>query len=181
MKMKLSRQEFLSKWRVLRGYAPLRDDVTVTRSDGLDFDAILESEMDAWYRRLLLEGDEWQLAPEELSSGVTLPPPSGGGVTFALPSEAVRVLRVRLSGWKRAATVVSDPAGTPALCQLHPYSRACTANPVAVVSTDGSVSLYPACESDRLVSLQCVMMRDGEFAFDSSALGSIKHLLLKNS
>ena len=170
MKIKLSRQEFLSKWRVLRGYAPLRDDVSVTRTDGLDFDTQLECEMDAWYRRLLLEGDEWQLAPEELASEMVLPAPADGGVTFRLPDGAVRLLRVRLSGWRRAATIVSDPDATLALCQLHRYSRACASNPVAVVSPDGTLALYPATASDRLVSLQCVMLRDDEFAFDSSAL-----------
>ena len=71
MKLKFTRQEFLALWRTLRGYAPLRDDVSLTRSDGLDFDRRLEAEMDYWYRRLLAEGDEAMLVPEELAGDVT--------------------------------------------------------------------------------------------------------------
>lgn len=170
MKLKMSRQEFLSRWRALRGYAPLRNDVSLSRSDGLDFDARLEAEMDGWYRRLVLEGDESLLAPEELAPGVSLSAPADGCVTLTLPPHAARVTGVRLSGWRRAATVVTDPECNLALRQLHPYTRACEANPVAIVYPDGEMALYPASESDRLVSLRCAMMRDNEFAFDSAAL-----------
>ena len=173
MKLKMSRQEFLSRWRTLRGYAPLRNDVSLSRSDGLDFDLSLEAEMDGWYRRLVLEGDVSLLAPEELAAGMSLPAPADGCVTLALPPHAVRVTGVRLSGWRRAATIVTDPECNLALRQLHPYTRACESNPVAVVYPDGEMALYPACAADRLVSLRCAMMRDDEFAFDSAALGLI--------
>lgn len=170
MKLKLSRNEFLARWRVMRGYAPLRNDVNVVRSDGLDFDLMLEAEMDRWYSRLLREGDLSLLAPEELASSVALPAPAEGCVTLTLPAAAVRVVCVRLSGWSRPATVVTDPDCNMALRQLHPYTRACSENPVAVLYPDGELALYPASDSDRLVTLQCAMLRDAEFAMDSAAL-----------
>lgn len=170
MKLKFTRQEFLARWRALRGYAPLRNDVSLTRSDGLDFDGRLEAEMDCWYRRLLLEGDGSLLAPEELARGFALPAPSDGGVTVTLPREVIRVLRVKLSGWRCPATIVTDPESNMALRQLHPYTRACASSPVAVFYPDGDLALYPAASADMLVTLQCVMCRDDEFAFDSAAL-----------
>lgn len=130
--------------------------------------------MDYWYHRLLLEGEESLLAPEELARSVPLQSPSDGCVTLSLPQEVVRVLLVRLSGWRCPATIVADPESNLALHQLHPYTRACAASPVAVVYPDGRLSLYPATSADTLETLQCAMLRDDEFAFDSAALASIK-------
>lgn len=173
MKLKLSRKDFLARWRSMRGYAPLRDDVDMARGDGLDFDMLLEAEMDCWYQRLLREGEVRLLAPEELAPALAMPSPADGAVTLTLPPGVVRVVVVRLSGWMRPAEIVTDPGCNKAMRQLHPYTRACAENPVAVLHPDGRLALYPASASDRLVSLQCVISRDDEFAMDSAALGGV--------
>ena len=176
MKLKFTRQEFLALWRTLRGYAPLRDDVSLTRSDGLDFDRRLEAEMDYWYRRLLAEGDEAMLVPEELAGDVTPEADDDGCLSVELPPGAVRVLMVKLSGWCTPATVVTDPECNMALRQLHPYTRACASAPVAVLHPDRRLALYPSTPSDTLATLQCAMLHDDEFTIDSSALHTVNEI-----
>ena len=116
MKLKMSRQEFLSRWRALRGYAPLRNDVSLSRSDGLDFDARLEAEMDGWYRRLVLEGDEPLLAPEELAADVSLSAPADGCVTLTLPPHVARGDRRQAFGLATARPPLSPTPSATWLC-----------------------------------------------------------------
>ena len=176
MKLHLTRDEFLALWRILRGYSPLRTDTSVQRSDGMDLDPILLAEMDDWYLRLLLEADTAMLAPEDMAASVDMPVPDGGAVTLALPPEVVRVLAVKLSGWSRPACILRDPDSRRALMQQHPYTRACAGSPVAVMHTDGVLSLYPASQTDRLVTLSCAVRRDGEYVFDSAALRGVSSI-----
>lgn len=181
MKLKFTRGEFLAQWRMMRGFAPLRNDAAVTRTDGIDLDSLLEAEMDAWYRRLIRDGDGDTLVAEELAGDIILPEPSEGCVTVSLPPEVARVLTVRLSGWRCPATVVTDPESATALRQLHPYTRAGADSPVAVSYPDSRLALYPATAFDTLDTLQCVMLRDDEFVMDSSALNLIGNLSCEKS
>lgn len=175
--MKFTREEFLDYWRMMRGFAPLRNDAVVTRTDGIDFDPMLEAEMDAWYRQLVRDGDPASLVAEELAGDIVLPAPADGCVTVSLPPGALRVLYVRLSGWRCPAAVVTDPDSAVALRQLHPYTRAGADRPVAVLYPDGRLALYPASGSDTLESLECAMLCDDEFVFDSSALNLIPKIM----
>ena len=170
MKLHLTREEFLALWRTHSGYTPsVCGDACVQRSDGMDLDSILMAEMEEWYRKLLLEADESLLAPEDIAADTAMPAPSGGSVTIHLPPGVLRVLCVRLSGWSRPACIVTDPDSPTAVSQLHPYTRACADSPVAVLHTDGSLSLYPAASGDRLSALVCAIRRDGIYSFDRAA------------
>ena len=42
--------------------------------------------------------------------------------------------------------------------------------------TDGVLSLYPASQTDRLVTLSCAVRRDGEYVFDSAALSGVSSI-----
>lgn len=174
MKQHFTKTEFLDVWRELKGYVPLRNDATVVRTDGIDLDLALTAGMDDWYARLLREGEERYLAPEDLSGVVSIPVPAGGGVTLQLPEGTVRVLHVKLSGWLAEARVVTDPSGAVALRQLHPFTRTCGERPVAVLHPGGELALYPASGTDELERLVCVVEREGVYAMDSSALNLIQ-------
>lgn len=173
MKHHLTREEFLELWRTLRGFSPLRNDAAVTRSDGIDIDSVLMAEMDAWYGRLLREADESLLAPVDIASEVLLQPPVDGCITVSLPPAVVRLLRVKLSGWRCPAAIVTDHECNMALRQLHPYTRACSDSPVAVLYPGGGLSLYPAESLDSLETLLCVVDSDGTYSFDNAALEGI--------
>lgn len=174
MKLHFTKTVFLDVWRELKGYAPLRNDATVVVShDGLDLDMALTAEMDDWYARLLREGEERYLAPEDLSAETAVPPPVDGGVTLQLPEGTVRVLHVKLSGWLAEARVVTDPRCALAMRQLHPFTRATPRLPVAVVHPGGELALYPAGPLDAVERLVCVVERDGVYAMDRSALNLI--------
>ena len=165
--------EFLARWRALRGYAPLRDDAIVSAADLPDMNMILRAEMDEWYTRLLLEGDPHLLEPENIAGDVVMPPPVDGCVTIGLPPGTVRVLSVRLSGWCAPATVITDSGCAEALRQNHPFTRAGASAPVAISGTDGSLRLSPVTAGDTLVSLVCVIRREGLYTMHPSALASI--------
>ena len=172
MKQKFTREEFIAKWRELKGFAPMYYDGHLVVTDGIDLNYSFGTEADEWYRRLLREGDESLLWKEDLASEVTLR--SGDGcLILALPEGVVRVTDVRLTGWRRRARVVDDPESIIAQRQLHPYTRSCSDNPVAVYYPDNSLALYPAEGDERLAELKCVVMRDDEYAFDTAALAPI--------
>lgn len=166
-----SRSEFLARWRALRGYAPLRNNTQV--ADNPDLSLKLGAEMDEWYTRLLLDGDPSMLEPEQLAGETLLPPPEDECITLTLPPGTMRVLSVRLSGWRVPARVITAPACAVARRQEHPYTRACASSPVAVFTPDGVLRLYPASPLDTLESLVCVIRREGEYSMHPAALASV--------
>lgn len=171
MKLKFTREEFLEKWRELKGYAPLRNDGAVVRIDGLDIDFGLGCDMDRWYRELLTQGDVALLWPEDVSGAVETES-SDGYLEVSLPREAVRVAYVKLRGWRRGVSKLTDPDSNLALRQTSDFARACGDSAVAVMLGDNRLRLYPASEGEEIERLECVMLRDDEFRFDSAALGN---------
>lgn len=174
MKQHFTKIEFLDVWRALRGYAPLRNDATVVRDDGVDLDMALTAEMDDWYGRLLREGEERYLAPEDLSAETVMAAPVDGGLVLQLPQGTVRVLHVKLSGWQSEARVVTATRSALALRQLHPFTRASSAQPVAVMHPGGALALYPAGGTDAVERLEGVVAREGEYDMDTPALNLVR-------
>lgn len=102
-----------------------------------------------------------------------MPEPSDGCYALTLPPEAVRVLEVRLSSWRSPARIVTSATHPLAARQLHPFTRATPSHPVAVFA-GGVLRLYPASAADSLATLRCVTFREGEYAFDDSALAGMQ-------
>lgn len=176
MKLNLSPAQMLAQWRLHSAYSLPLTDAVCRRNDGIDSDAIMRVDIDAWYRRLLAEGEPGLLAPEDLSRSVTSVACADDGCTLVtLPAEVVRVTEVRLSGWKCPARIVTSPTHILALRQMHPFSRATPSHPVAVF-TGGALRLYPAgSPGDSLVTLRCVSLREDEYRLDESAFSQLHH------
>lgn len=178
MILHLDRAQMLEQWRLHRAYLPKSSLTAVTRFDTIDTDAILEAEMDAWYRRQLLEAPPELLCPADLSGQVVFigEKAADGSTPVSLPSSVVRVLDVRLRSWLRPAVPVTDPSDALVSLQLHPYTRATPSLPVALLC-GSELRLYPgASDSDMLLSLRCVVLTEGLYEFDSSLLSSLRQL-----
>lgn len=174
MKMHLSREQMLSLWRLFRLLEPIRSDVAVSRSDGIDLDSILLAEMELWYKKLLLNSPPHLLVAHDVASEVTLSSAPGGALVVTLPEGTFRVLSVKLSDWESAAEIVAHDS-PEARCQLNPYSRAVPSSPVAVLSGD-RLTLYPATSGSVLQELNCVIYTEGEYEFMREALATITPL-----
>lgn len=169
MKLQLNEAQMLDLWRRQQGMLPLRDDLDAVRTDGLDFTPRLKAEMDAWYLRLLETAPAGLLAPEDCHEleGEQV----AGAMVVELPRDTVRILGVKLSGWKCSASVTDDPCSPLARSQRCALTRACAEAPVAVWDrAAGTLSLYPAVSDDLIVQLDLVVRREGEYSFDRAAL-----------
>jgi hypothetical protein len=163
----------LKMWRLRRYREPLRDDCSVTHTDGLDTDRLLTMEMREWYINLLDTADTRLLDITDIAADVALKANSDGSATVALPAECRRVVEVNIDGWKRPATIT--PADTHlASLQLSEMSRGGAADPVAV-ARPGSLTLYtPPSAQSKLTSLKCIAEpADGSYRFDELALSLI--------
>lgn len=171
-KLHLTRSQMLERWRLFSGFLPLQPGLSLPRTDGgLDLDTLFEAQMTAWYSNLLLSAPERLLAPLELADTFLLPPPVRGGITFSLPQGAVRLLGVRLMGWAGDAEIMTDSSSPRALRQLHPFTCATPLDPVAICRPDGTVTIYPASDSENILeSLRVAGHPDELFHFDEEAL-----------
>lgn len=178
MKLHLTAEEMMGYWRLLRGYEPLRSDHAVVRRDGVDLDALLQKEIDAWYASLLDTAPASMLAPEEIASSLTAVRHADNSVTVVLPDSCRRLLSITLEGWERPAVPVDAADAEATLnAQANPYSRGGAAEPVAILFPNRLLRLFslPASVADaEVASAVAVVEPDGTFYdFDSSALTTI--------
>ncbi len=172
MEIHLDRSQMLAAWRLHRAFEPVRNDSSVTRTDGIDLDELLSAEMELWYVNLLLTAPEYLLITTDLSPDVSLSVTDRGATVIPLPAGVMRVPEVKLRSWAAPATVVV--AGSPeAVRQCYPFTRATADAPVAVKCGD-ELRLYPAAVyGDALDSLRCIIHKPGEYSFMQSALATI--------
>lgn len=173
MKTTLSQPEMLRQWRLRRLYEPLRNDCAVTRTDGIDLDAILLTEMENWYRGLLLTAPADLLVTDDIASSAAMTADSDRTVTIPLDADICRVVEVRLSSWSRPATVIIDPCCPLALSQRHRFTRGGASQPV-VLFMPGQLTLFCVPPRSRLTSLIVVRRpQEGTYALDTAALALI--------
>lgn len=67
MTVKLTKEEMLRRRRIADGLEPLRTDCTIARTDGIDIDAYLATELRRRYLHLLDHAPRELLATENLS------------------------------------------------------------------------------------------------------------------
>lgn len=173
MKLKLSRSEMLSQWKFRRYLEPLRADCRLTRSDGIDLDAYAAAEMRQWYLRLLATAPLEYLAPADLTLTATLKRGDGNKGVITMPAGTVRIARVRLSGWQRDATVVTDRASRDGRMQCNRFACGGIENPVAVWSGDGRLELFSLPSLTGVPLIECltavVDQGDETYEFDERA------------
>jgi hypothetical protein len=166
-----TKQQMLAQWKLRRLLEPLRSDCRITRSDGVDLDAYATRKMRLWYLDLLANAPVEMLATTDISANVTVKSAADGTLTLDLPDTVMRVVRVRLEGWKCDATLT--PAGsTLALRQRNRFACGGVEHPVAVVSRH-HLELYSAANTLVVpaVELLKVVVDPGEevYRFDERA------------
>lgn len=175
MKIHLSSDEMLAQWKLRRGFAPLRADCVISRTDGIDLDNLLRLEMRDWYLNLLATAPFEMLATTNIASDIAVVPTGEGGAVVMLPESCRRIVEFQLDGWQRPAIIVDDPLCHLARIQANPFSRGLTVNPV-VVKQQNRLFVYsiPAGSTPKITRAIAVMEpTDGSYEMDESALSTI--------
>lgn len=142
MRLRLTQADMLAQWKMRRYLEPLRTDCLISRSDGIDLDAYCVMEMRRWYLDLLATAPVEFLVPTDLTLTAVLRRGEGNRGLVAMPEGTLRVVRVKLSGWQRDATVVTDMGSPIARRQHNRFSCGGVEQPVALWSGDGSLELF---------------------------------------
>lgn len=175
MKIKLSSDEMLAQWKLCRGFAPLRNDCEISRSDGVDLDAILRLEMRDWYLQLLSKAPVEMLSLTDISNVIAMVAQPDGTATVKLPENCRRLVSFHLQGWSREAKIITDPNSYEALLQTNQYSRGKSENPV-VVLCNNKLHIY-SLPSTQMPKIECAMAVmepiDGSYEMDEAALSLI--------
>lgn len=173
--IRLTRAEMLREWKRRRGMlGTSTSTLDMQRSDSNSVDTLIMAEIDDRYAELLATGPAELLPQRNITSGVELEWNEDGSADIELPAACVRLLCVRMSGWRRGATIVTEPDSMKGRMQSNPYVRGKSCNPVAV-QRGRRLTLYtPVDREARLTQLICVAPPpDGSFMFDNSMWGGL--------
>lgn len=164
----------IARWRLHRYHEPLRNDCSVTRTDGIDLDAIIVAEMEAWYFNLLDTAPPDLLVTADIATEVAMSRDREGVARIPLPTGVRRVIDVGVSSWPCPAQIVTDPHSVTARRQRHKFTRAGTSSPVALHS-GGVLTLYSVPPQGRLTTLTVVRDPEpGTYPLDTRALALIQ-------
>lgn len=166
-----SAHEMLALWRLMRGYEPLRTDCLVTRTDGVDIDALLRHEIDMWYSRMLDTAPPAKLSVTDYTSLLVPTRAPDGAASVARPTGCRRVVEVVMEGWEREGLLVTDPTSGIARAQSSPYARGGCVDPVVLVGRN-TIRLYtPPADVCRIVTFTGIAEPvAGVYRFDEGML-----------
>lgn len=137
MILSLTRRQMLDRWMLMKGFLPARTDASVTRADGIDLEALMESEMRAWYLRMLDTAPPHLTGITDIASRVTLTlDTQGPAARVELPADCRRVVRFRLDGWHNDA-ILAAPDSPEAQREDNRLTRGGMWHPVAVMWPGG--------------------------------------------
>lgn len=176
----LTTKQMLELWRLRRYLEPLRNDVEVERTDGIDLDTLLLTEIDGWYREQLLRLEPCALPLVDCADSADVMMGPLGEWVVRLPDNVVRVVSVTAQGWHCPALLTDDLASREAMRQHNVFSRSGPCSPVGVVSVP-EVRLYtPAAGVERPDSIMCVCLPpEGVYYLTPAMIAAIpKHDLL---
>lgn len=177
--MVYSYDEMVELWLLHRYHETARTDAQVVRADGIDLRRLAADEMRSWFMNLLDTAPRELLDPDDLSDVAPVPGRlADGRLALTLPESCRRVVGVRLAGWERSATILTDRESAAVRRQCSPMSRAGSHCPVAVV--DGrrlimSPSELPEVE-ELLVCLAPAEGTRGVYRLDPRALSTIPQI-----
>lgn len=175
----LTSQQMVALARELLLLQPAMSDCTITRTDGIDLDALLTKHLDSWYARLLLTAPAEWLPVEDVAAQVTLTIDADDVVTAVPPPHCVRPVEWRLEGWERGVTTFLSPDDHAARLQLNPWTRAGVASPAAIDMGDRLLLFgAPHGQETTLVTARCVVRPiDGNYRFHRAALEDLTSVL----
>lgn len=178
MIIKLSSDEMLAQWKLRRGFAPLRVDCMITRSDGVDLDELLRLEMRDWYLNLLSTAQVEMLATTNIADDIAIVPMSDGEATVMLPQNCRRIVEFQLEGWERPAIILTDASSREAFMQQNPFARGNSVQPIAL-KHGNRLFLYtvPQNQQPKITRAIAVMEpTDGSYEMDETALSTINKI-----
>lgn len=177
MMVRLSRDEMLREWKRRKGMVPVgTSTMQVARRDSDTVDDMLLAEIDDWYAHLLATEPVFFLPQRNFADEAKVTDMGDGCVEVELPAECVRVVSVKMSGWKRDARIVKDCDCARARMQANRYVSGKCCDPVAVVC-GRRLRLYSRCGDGGLVDLTCVAApADGSYELERGALMGIGNL-----
>ncbi|MCM1021340.1 MAG: hypothetical protein NC343_03515 [Muribaculum sp.] len=179
MKLTLTRAQLLKQWRLRAFPEPANSGQSVTAISGIDLDAFLEAAMLDWYHNLLLTAPPELLNPVDLAESISVYTTAWGAVAMPLPENTVRLLEIKLEGWSKAATIVTDPLSPLALRQLSCFTRSSADEPVAILAPGASTALlYPAVPTPQLAAASVVVDTLETFNLDSAAFNTIQPITI---
>lgn len=165
MKQSITREQMLAQWKLMRAAEPMRLDCTITRTDGIDLDTIYESEMRAWYLRLLDTAPIERLAPVE-ASALAKTEVRHDLTIITTPEGCRRVLQVQFADWDSPIEPTAK-ANAVRACAANPYIK----RPMAAHIGPGTVIVSGA--RGKLTTLLCALDTGPEqYLLDDSALAS---------
>ncbi len=160
MIVSITLSQLLECRRIAAGLNFSRADCSLELIDGIDPEAGWAQQMRHRYATLLLTADPVLLPTADVSRQAALNVSPCGIATLMLPSEATRLLNVRLLSWERPALPmarVDFNASGRAAASLNPFCAPGTADPAAVVEPSGHVTLMPAQAFDTVASAIAVV------------------------
>lgn len=174
MKLRLTKDQMLAQWKLRHHLEPLRADCVSVRTRAPGLDAYCEAEMRSRYVDLLARADAEYLAPVNVAINCTLRRADmGRGIIDGLPEGVVRVTRVKIMGWEREATVVTDRRSPLWRRQMNRFSAGGIVEPVALWTGGKSVEVFSIGSSVAIPMVEVleVVIDEGEqvYAFDERA------------
>ena len=176
MKIILSKDEMLERFRLARGLEPLRSDCAVEVTDGVDLDGMLAEQLRRRYAELLSSGRPELLVSEDVAGALSEVNALREGLGEVVMSDAcARVLEIRLDGWTRPATVEPPEALGALMMSLdNVYTRCAPEYPRAVQGPDGRRIYVHPLMTRRVVSARGVLDPGPErFVVQEAALSEL--------
>lgn len=177
MMIKLSKEEMLKEWKLRKGMIPFSTSILqITRADSGSIDEMLQSEIDDWYADLLSREAPELLPQRNFASEVAIIDNGDLSIDIELPDDAVRVVSIRMSGWKRPARIIENSDSALARMQTSRYVSGKTSDPIAV-KRGRRLTLYGKSDAGKLIELICVAPpSDGSYEMARQLLKSINQL-----
>lgn len=174
MKITLSSSEILAQWKLCRGFEPLREDCEITRTDGVNLDALLRLEMRNWYLNLLKTAPIEMLVLTNIANDIAIVANDNNVGVVQLPESCRRLVEFQLKGWKRPAKIIDNPNCRDALMQDNAYSRSGCEQPI-VIKRGNSLHIYSLPDATPTIVRAMAVMEptDGSYEMDESALATI--------
>lgn len=157
----------LRQWKLRKGMLPASTStMTMSRRDSSNVDEMLYAEIDDRYAHYLATAPDDKVPQRNLAHAVTLTVNNDASADIELPAECVRVISVRLSGWRRPARIIKSDSP---LARLQTCSYVCgkTCGPIAV-QRGTILTLYSRQPANAILThLICVAApADGSYEFD---------------
>lgn len=177
MMIKLSKEEMLKEWKLRKGMIPFSTStMQLTRADSGSIDEMLQCEIDDWYAELLSREAPELLPQRDFSKEVNLITNEDLSVDIELPDDAVRVVSIRMSGWKRPARIIENSDSALARMQTSRYVSGKTNDPIAL-RRGRRLTLSSKSDAGELIELICVAPpSDGSYEMARRLLKSINQL-----